>query len=320
MNKESAVPVSSSKRVRRRGNWFTRTLILAAALICIVFIAREFIVAAVSRVELLSRREAGQTTFLEGILIKEEKVIRAPANGKLHYTASDGERLEVGAGAAQVFASDQESGGETFKLFTPYAGIFCTHIDSLESILTPGNLDVLDLPKLEKIGSRPIPEGGRVEKGQPVFKIIDNLSPLYIYAQIPKTACPQDLAERPMWMQAAWENLNFLMKPLKLRDRGDRWDGLFLLSGYPEAIVHMRRVRINVTTNKLSGLLVPRGAVVYRDGEPGIFIVDKKKALWAPVRIEGELAGEVAVSGPHLSENTRYVSNPVLVRDKWPVE
>lgn len=305
---------------RGRGNPVKKSVVFLVVLICLVFAAREFIVSAVSRVEPLSRREAVETALLEGILIKEEKVVKSPANGKLQCLAEDGERLEVGAPAAQVFSYGQESGEEeSYKISTPYAGIFCIHVDSLESVLTPGNLDVLELSKLEKIGSGTIPEG-RVSKGQPAFKIIDNLAPLYFYTQIPKKACPRNLTEESVWMQAAWENLPLMMRPLRVWDRGNNWDCIFQLSEYPEAIIHCRGVQVKAAVGRISGLIVPRKAIVYRGGEPGIFTVNKKKALWVPVQIEGELAEEAAVSGPGLSENTRYVINPVLIRDKWPVE
>lgn len=320
MRKETAAPTTAKRRGRRRGSRLLKALIGVAALLFAVFFAWEFLAATVSNVQLLSKQEVGLTAPLDGILIKEEKVIRSPANGRLHFTATDGKRLEVGAGAAQVTASEQESGEAAFNVFTPSAGIFCTHLDGLENILSTGNLDVLDLPKLEKIADKPVPEGGRVEKGQPIFKIIDNLSPINIYAEIPKSGFPADLADKPGWLPATWENLPLRIKPRKLTDKGDTWEGLFLLSGYPENLVHYRKVRLSLTTNRLEGLLVPRGAVVYRDGEPGMYLAVKKKALWVPVKVEGELAGKVAVSGRGLGEGARYVSNPVLAREGWLVE
>ena len=320
MKKETVAPAPSTRRKQRPRSRLFKPLIITVALLYVFFFAWEFLVAAVSKVQFLTKQEVGQTTSLEGILIKEEKVTRTPANGLLHFTVPDGTRLEMGAGGARVTAAEQESGGETFKFFTTTAGIFCTHLDGLENILSPGNLDVLDLPKLEKIGGKPIPEVARVEKGQPVFKIIDNLSPISIYAEAPKSDFPPDLMDKPRWLQATWENLPLSIKPRKLTDKGDRWEGFFTITNYPENLIHYRKVRLNVTTKLLAGLLVPRKAIVYREGEPGIYLAVKKKARWAPVKIEGELAGKVAISGRGMGEGTHYVSNPVLAREEWPVE
>ncbi|HOV78462.1 MAG TPA: HlyD family efflux transporter periplasmic adaptor subunit [Bacillota bacterium] len=320
MKRESAVPGSSLKKKRGRGNWFARILGAATVLVCAAFFGRDVIITTVSRVEFLSEREVSQSATLEGILIKKEKVVNSPVSGRLHRLAADGERLETGAEAVHVLPLEQGAGEEIIELYTPCAGIFCTHTDGLESVLDPVNLDTLEPAGFEKTGDRPVPEGGRIEKGKPAFKIIDNLSQVYFFARISKAKFPSGFADKPGWIEASWENLPFLMKPVKITDRGEMWEGVFLLSGHPEKMVHLRKVSFSAITGKLSGFVVPGKALVYRDGEPGIFLVYKMKAQWVPVRIEGELAGKAAISGPDLSENARYVSNPVLIRDKWPVK
>jgi len=311
----------SKKRKRKPGNLFLKALTVTALLLCAFFLTRQFLAAAISDVQFLTSQEVGQTTPFDGILIKDEKVVRSPANGRLHFTEPDGRRLEVGAKAAEIeISAEQGAGGSTVDVNTDSAGILCTHLDGLENILSPENIGVLDLPSLEKIGGKPAPEGTRAEKGQPIFKIIDNLSPVSIYGAIPKPALPDGYMDKPGWIQATWDNYNFKIKPANISDKGDRWEGFFLMSGYPEQIVHYRKVRLIVTTRQLKGLLVPHKAIVYRDGKPGVYLAVKKKAQWAPVKIEGELAGRVAVSGEGFIEGTRYVSNPVLSREGWLVE
>lgn len=298
-----------------------KALTVTALLLCAFFLSRQFFITAVSNVQFLTSQEVGQTTSFDGVLIKDEKVVRSPANGRIHFTEPDGRRLEVGAKAAEVdLSAEQGAGGSTVDVNTDSAGIFCTHLDGLESILSPETIDVLDLPRLEKIGDKPVPEGTRVEKGQPIFKIIDNLSTVSIYGAIPKSALPDDYMDKPGWLQATWDNFAFKIKPANISDKGDRWEGSFLVSGYPEQIVHYRKVRLIVTTRQLKGLLVPHKAIVYRDGKPGVYLVVKKKAQWSPVKIEGELNGRVAVSGEGFIEGARYVSNPVLTREGWLVE
>jgi len=297
-----------------------KVLVYTASLVIVAFFAWGYLVAAVSRVEVLTMQEVARTVPLEGLLIKEEKVIKSPAGGRLCYTARDGQRLEVGAPAARVIAAEQDAGGTVYDIFTPVAGIFCTHLDGLESILSPGNLDILDPAGLEKIPQKPVCAEGRVEKGHPVFKIVDNLSSVYLYARLPKDSFPAGLVDRPDWLPAVRENLTLLIKPYKLADRGDMWEGLFILRNYPEGILHYRKVSLYLTVEKLGGLLVPGRAVVYRDGEPGIYMAVRKRARWAPVRIEGEFAGKVAVSGRGLVEGARYVSYPVLAREGGLVE
>ncbi|MDD4169115.1 MAG: HlyD family efflux transporter periplasmic adaptor subunit [Desulfotomaculaceae bacterium] len=292
---------------------------LGIAVTLIIFLlARGSIAGTFARVQFLSIQEVTATTSLEGILFKEEKVVTAPVTGQLQFISEDGTRLGVGAKAAQITVAEQEF--SSLNVFTPTAGIICHHLDGLENILSPGNLDLLDLSHREKLTGKPVVMSKQVEKGQPLFKIIDNLAPPVIYAEIPKKDFPLDLADKHGRLSAAWEDQALSIKLREAREQGDRWAGFFLLADYPESLLHYRKVRLTVTTGKLKGLLVPAGAIVYRDDIPGIYMVVKKKARWVAVKPEGELNGMVAVAGRGLGEGDRYVSNPLLIREGSRVE
>jgi hypothetical protein len=178
----------------------------------------------------------------------------------------------------------------------------------------------MEMPVIEKPADKPLANGAIVDKGQPLFKIIDNLSPVSVYVTMPKSELPGSYLEKPGPLKASWENFSFKITPGVLNDTGDSIVGFYQLTGFPESIIHHRKVKITVTTMVLEGYLVPEKAIVYRDSKPGIYHVVKKKALWKPVEIEGELAGNVAVSGDGIEEGARFVSNPVLVREGWRVE
>ena len=310
----------SAKRRRRRTAIFRRGAGLLVLLLVLYFVFWGRFVAKVSNVQFLSRQEVAQVVALEGILLKNEIVFRASVGGKLHLVAADGDRLEAGAKAAQVLAVQQEVGGETYDIVTPVAGICCTHLDGLEQILSPDSMDVLGIPKFEKIDDKATFEGARVEKGQPVLKIIDNLSPVYIYAETPKSYFPDLKTDKPTWWEATWEGMALSVRSFKVSDKGDMWAGYFMLSAYPDQLLHQRTIRLNITARTLKGFLVPQRAIVFREEQPGIFLSIKKKAYWKPVTIEGELDGMLAVSGPGLTQDSRYVNNPLLAREEHWVE
>lgn len=317
-NNDAGLSFSARRKKLNKGRLVNKIGLGIAVTLIILLLTRGTIVSAVAKVQFLSNQEVTATVLLEGILFKEEKVVTAPVTGQLQFVCEDGTRLNVGATAAQLAVADPGSGSRS--VFTPTAGIICHHLDGLENIISPENLDLLDLSHQEKLVGKPAAANKQVEKGQPLFKIIDNLAPLTIYTEIPKTDFPPELADKPRWLPAAWENQTLSIKPREVRDQGDRWAGFFLLADYPESLLHYRKVRLTVTTDKLKGLLVPAGAIVYRDGVPGIYLVVKKKAQWVAVKPEGELNGMVAVSGRRFGEEIRYVSNPLLIREGSRVE
>ena len=307
--------------VRRRRPKLAPLMVAAVIVWLLLDLSGNFLVAKTAGVEALSRREVSSAVALDGILIKEEALVRSPADGQIQFVPLDGQRLELGAPAARVVVAADDAGEIIQGIAAPEAGVFCTHIDGAEGLLAPDKLDVLDLAKIERIGEKKnqILAGARVGKGQPVFKIIDNLSPVYYYCTISSGELASELSARRK-MEGIWENRPLTVRVHRLIDKGDRWEAFLLLSDYPDAILHYRKARIRLTTKKLEGLLVPRSAVVERESSPGVYLVVKKKARWTPVQIDGELDGKVAITGPDLKEGDRYVSTPRFVRDGRRVE
>jgi putative membrane fusion protein len=314
----SSKPLSGKRRQPKK--WVKRFLIILSLLLFLIFLSRLFLISTISKVQVLASQVASETIPLDVILIKEEKVVNAPSSGRLHLVVLDGKRLEMGAKAAEIIVAGEASGDYKIDISTSATGILCTHLDGLESILTPQNITVAELKKIEKTVVGSSLDGTNVSEWQPVFKIIDNLSPVSIYASIPKAALADGYPDKPETLQASWENHVFALAPSELIDNGDMLEGFYQIADYPEALVHQRKVQLMITARQLKGLLVPDKAVVYRDSEPGIYLAVKKKAQWTPVAIEGELAGKVAVSGEGISEGTRFISNPVLLREGWPIE
>ncbi len=308
------------KKQRRLKKWFKKFLLAAFVLVLVVILCRHSIISTIAGQQVLTIGTVSRTTTLDGILIKNERVFKAPCSGRLHLTRADGERLEMGARAAEIISVEQGSSEATFVLYTDATGILCNHLDGYESILSPSDIGTIAVPAIEKKDARPLADGSKVDQGQPVVKIIDNLSPVYIYGTLPKTDFTDSYWDDPGPLPASWENMDFSITPGEVNDISGNVRGAFMLSGFPEQIIHHRRVSLNVTTRSLRGFLVPDWAIVCNDHQPGIYLIVKKKAVWTPVEIEGALSGKIAVSGDGIEEGAGYVANPVFVREGWLME
>jgi len=260
-------------------------------------------------VRFLAHDEITQTVPVQGLLIKQEELIKAPVPGKLHLLVRDGERLRVGAPLAEIQ-------GITCKtLYSPRAGVFCTHLDGLENLLVPGALDVLDMGAVEKIKTRlPQPKtGAEVQSGQFIGKVVDNLQPLLLYVEMenaPEPAPPVGAAVRLLL-----EGRELVGRVKEVREFGGRRALLVETGDYPADLVHRRRVSMQLVTRRLAGWLVPEGAIVFQEGQPGIYVVVKQVVRWIPVAVTDRLEGKVSIEGGHLSSTVRYISNPRWVRD-----
>lgn len=273
--------------------------------------AKSAVLARLLDVRLLAREEIVKTTPVEGVLIRREETVKAPAPGKLRLLARDGERLRVGAPLAEI------QGVSSHKVWSPGAGVFCTHLDGLEGLLVPGMIDVLDMGAVERISNnREVAGGGEVTGGELIGKLVDNLQPVLIYIKLDN---PGDDAAR-LWKKGTAVHLLCNGRELtggitEVRGGGDGLGMFIEVEKYPESFVHERYQRLELVTRRVAGWLVPERALVFKDGKPGIYVVSKQILRWMPVTARDNVDGKVAISGEGLSEALRYVSNPAWARE-----
>ncbi|SFR14436.1 HlyD family efflux transporter periplasmic adaptor subunit [Desulfoscipio geothermicus] len=263
-------------------------------------------------VKFLTRDEIRKTTAVEGLVIRKEEPVKAPASGELRLLAQDGERLRLGAPLAQV------RGVEEKTAWSPRAGVFCTHLDSLESVLIPGMIDVLDMGRVEKLSSSSSPQTatGEVAAGQIIGKVVDNLDPVLIYIRVDN---PDRYAARlfdkgaTVSLLCEGRELTGVITEARVTDNAVN---MFVeVAEYPENFIHQRRVQLELVTRKITGWLVPVNAIAFKDGKPGIYVVHKQIVRWVPVTARNRLNDKVVIGGDHLSESVRYVNNPGWARE-----
>lgn len=261
-------------------------------------------------VQSLEHDEIRETLAVEGLLIKHEEPVKAPAAGRLRLLVQDGDRLRTGALLAEI------SGTVDQKVWSPGAGVFCTHLDNLESVLVPGMIDVLDMSAVEKISGSVPPIADEVAGGQLIGKVVDNLQPLLVFIQLDNL---DESAARSFKKNTA---VTLLGEDRKLAGKiiqaglGENTLSMFVeLSRYPENYIHERRVRLDLVTRQMTGWLVPEESIVFKEGKPGLYVVSKQAIRWMPVAVHDRLQGMAAVSGDALSNSVHFIKNPGWARE-----
>ncbi|WP_238455546.1 HlyD family efflux transporter periplasmic adaptor subunit [Desulfolucanica intricata] len=282
----------------------------------------SFIVYKLMDIKILVHGEIYGDIDLEGLLLKREKVIKAPVRGTVNYFINDGERIHLGAPVATIKTPDLNAAAAQANsvLYTPGAGVFCLHLDGYEEILSIDKLDVLQIPNLEKITSKAADTGGVgqkgqadqvvTERGQPIYKIVDNLSPILVKVQVSNRIIPEKFLKSGQRVHFFWEKHSLFGKIVDYRRQGLLWDILISLDEYPDDLIHHRKVQFSMSLQELSGLLIERKSIVVVDGRPGIYVLNKKDIEWAPVKFEGQVKNKVLISGKGIAVGTRYIHNP----------
>lgn len=256
-------------------------------------------------VRFMARDEVNETAPVAGLLIRTEEPFQAPAAGELNLKVRDGERLRAGALLAEIKGVNQTA------VRSSKAGVFCTHVDGLESLLVPEKIGELDLLAVENIKESASPADNKVDSGQFFGKVVDNLQPVFIHIR--------------------WENANseaagtfraggtayLIYKGRELAGRirdvittGGEVYLMVELCDYPDEFIHQRDIELQLVVRRLSGWLAPREAVVFKDGQPGLYVILKQRVSWIPVSVNDRMGDTVSLTGSGLSAALRYISNP----------
>ena len=84
---------------------------------------------------------------------------------------------------------------------------------------------------------------------------------------------------------------------------------------YPDYAVYKRQVDFELVSQSLSGYVLPKTAIVYKNDVSGIYIVYKETVRWIEVEIEKESEGMVQISGDELTASIQVVMNPGLIKE-----
>lgn len=150
----------------------------------------------------------------ELLAIRREVPLFSPAAGRLELLVREGERVAAGQPVVRIWPILGAAGAPE-TLTAPSPGVVCLTVDGLESVLTPETWAALrpeGLAALSPVPGKRADEGKRVDQGEPLLKLVDNLGPLLLIGSWPAAATWQpavgtrvevrSLASRQGWLAA----------------------------------------------------------------------------------------------------------------------
>lgn len=267
--------------------------------------------------------ELKKTYIAEGLLIRDESVIFSPANGELVILVKAGERVRVGDSIAQVKTGASDLGSSaTSQIIATKSGVVSYQIDGLEGVLQLGWLDILEgldqlldqlqINEVKNMKSDSQLKDGKlkkVDKGQPVLKIIDNLSPQVILLPVPDGYPPGILIKGGIISMISEKN-EFNGRITEVKPFSGTQHFIIETSNYPVEFFNSRKLSLELVGESVSGMLVSKSSLVKKGEHEGIYIMNKQRLSWVPVKVEGIVKNKAVISGENMVPGTRYVINP----------
>jgi hypothetical protein len=218
---------------------------------------------------------------LAGVLIWDERVLVAPREGVVTYLSPLPRRVQKGEKVAAI---------DGFAIKADMPGYFSPILDGQEGTwvyakLWPGS----QFPPLGV--HEPLQEGFFLEKGKPLGKLVPQPQDLRCIAYLDKTlSLEQDIERGLIEIKTEPTGKSRQATVRASVDMGQKVKVYITLPFFPPELLATRTFSCSVLTGSREGVAVPHSAVVLRDGELGVLMVQGSVTTFT--KIEGFPADE----------------------------
>jgi len=187
--------------------------------------------------------------------------------------------------------------------------------DGLEGLFHSNNIEFLSVRQIEDIEANPrrINFGEKIEKGLPIFKIVDNYS---WYFTVSMTSYQTDILRGKKSV-----NLKFAFAPREevraevynIKEEKEGYMVTFIIREHIQNFYIQRESEAEIIYNHYRGITVPLEAVVYKDDEPGVYFLEKAAVRFHPVKVIRQIGEKILLEG--LSPGQCIITNPGLYKE-----
>lgn len=270
----------------------------------------------------LVQTEEIKTTLLEqadsgyGLLSGPETALLAPADGDLVPTMPEGTRVRKGNAVFSVNGS---------IVYASEAGYVSYQIDGLEGITDLNAICSTDLAaRYAAQQEQEETASAAVVGGAVCAKLVNTFDDSYLYVTAERTDYVASI-EVDQKIPVRLVDLDYEVQA-KVSEVLDAADGTRYLklkvSDVKETVFQQRIYKVELPYDRLSAIAVPVGALVEKDGQQGVYYLQKGFVFWNPVTVgqtreeeglviieEGLESGDMIVTTPHLvreGENIKF--------------
>jgi putative membrane fusion protein len=282
-----------------------KPFVIIFILMVVFIIGIQFFGAARYETMLAAQGEVIDGFWTDALIVRDEKVIRAPISGQVELLVGEGDRLASGRKLAVIKSSDWQQ-----KIFNKKAGIVSFAVDGLEEEVNIANLNQINYSNFEEIKGNyeHLLSGNRIKKEETLYRIINNFK-LFLIVQVPKSQTDRFRINEVIFI--AQKNSEKLFKARIFDIRPNLEDTFFLieLDQFIPRWINRRRIEVNIIKNIYRGIKIPRKAVFSQPSGQGVLKVSGyNKYEFQEVVILNGNDEYVIVSGLEIGE--KIITNP----------
>lgn len=237
-----------------------------------------------------------------GYFIKEESVGIATETGDIEYLTEVGTAVKKGHKLVSV-EKDNEAGDKNprFSEYTdrlkgfdglykeysaPISGIYSLTIDGYEDYLVPDMMDKVKKDTVEHLSYKKAElERKSVIKGEPIYKVTwDDY--WYILCWVDEKTAETYTEGKTVTLELPAGDVKAKIDSIKKEKDSNEYRVIFYMNVYYEALAESRAEDISIVTSDNEGLIVNNKCIIEKDGQKGVYVVDKNGDYhFTPIKI-----------------------------------
>ncbi len=252
-----------------------------------------------------------------GMVTYDSYTIASPLSGQGSPIIEEGVRVRKNEAVFRVTAVEGSAmQGETEKImYAPLAGLVSYHVDGYEDIKTLEEARGLDLKAIYKAQEDKVWDSVAAA-GTNYAKIINSFDDIFIYLDCESNSYTQtfepDLKIRIRFPEINYSTICRIVeaKPVFADDAEHIWVKADLGTA-DQAVFGQRVWQVELPYDVARVIEIDKEAVVYQNGQPGVYALEKGFAYWKAINITEERENTYIVED--MAEGTEIVTTPKLV-------
>lgn len=241
----------------------------------------------------------------EALIVRDEKVIRAPIAGRVELLVGEGDRLASGRKLAEINSSSQRK-----KIFNHKAGIVSFAVDGLEAEVNVNSLNQINLNNFDNLKGnyKHLLAGDKIKKDEALYRIINNFE-LFLIVKVPDYQADRFRINELIFLEQKNSDKLFEARIVDIHPNLEDTFFFIELEQFIPRWTNRRRIELNIIKNIYRGIKIPRKAVFNQPSGQGVLKVSgyNKYEFQEVVILDGN-DDQVIVSGLEIGEE--IITNP----------
>lgn len=243
----------------------------------------------------------------EAVVVHQETLIPSPGRGRFENLVLEGERVRKGSRVGHFYL---ENGSKSLTISAPISGVVSYRPDGLEEIMAQLDIEHPRSVVFSYQSAVSEEQGLSYQSGQPLLKMVNNLTPTVLVVRFPHHALGESLQVGQVIDVIGDKDVLGRGKVVGLESKGEQVVASLALDSFCEELINQRRLEVDLVKKRYYGGLVPSQAIIEKEGHTGVFCLRQEKVFFKPVEVvvmrdewgvvKGLDKGECLVTTPEL--------------------